>query len=430
MEILTDVIRANRGGEPRGIYAVCSAHPTVLEACFEQALADRSPLLIEATSNQVNQFGGYTGLTPAQFRDEVHGLAAATGFPAERIVLGGDHLGPNPWQNESAAPAMEKACALVAAFVEAGFGKIHLDASMACAGDPAPLPDDVIAARAARLCAAAEAAAVRRNDGFRPLYVIGTEVPTPGGAQEALDHLAVTRVEDLNRTIELHRAAFAAAGLEGAWERVIAVVVQPGVEFGHAQVVDYAPDQALALSAAIERYEGLVFEAHSTDYQTEAALRALVEGRFAILKVGPALTFAFREAVFALAAIEGEWIPAADASGVRAALDEAMRRNPVHWAKYYPGTAEEQRFARAWSLSDRCRYYWPDPAVTAAVERLLANLEAHPPPLPLVSQYLPVQHAAIRAGGLANRPQALMRAKVREVAALYARACGLGGDEP
>lgn len=430
MGLLTEIIRANRAGEPRGIYAVCSAHPMVLEACFEQARVDGSPILIEATSNQVNQQGGYTGRTPAQFREEVTGLAAACGQPAEQVVLGGDHLGPNPWQNEAAGPAMEKACAMVAAYVEAGFAKIHLDASMACAGDPVPLPDDVIAARAARLCAAAEQAAARRDDGPKPVYVIGTEVPAPGGAQEELAQLAVTGATDLIRTIEVHRAAFAAAGLEGAWERVIAVVVQPGVEFGHAQVVDYVPGRAEALSAAVQRFEGLVFEAHSTDYQTEAALRALVEGRFAILKVGPALTFALREAIFALAAIEAEWMPTADRSRVREALDEAMLRNPAYWARYYHGSAEEQRFARAWSLSDRCRYYWPDPAVTAAVERLLANLEAHPPPLPLVSQFLPGQHAAIRAGRLANAPRALIRAKVREVAALYARACGMGGALP
>ena len=101
-----------------------------------------------------------------------------------------------------------------------------------------------------------------------------------------------------------------------------------------------------------------------------------------------------------------------------------MLADPGHWQGHYPGTPDEQRFARAFSLSDRCRYYWPVPAVAAAVDRLLANLSRRPPPLPLLSQFLPRQHAAIRAGRLTADPRALVRAHVGAVAASYARACG------
>ena len=305
-------------------------------------------------------------------------------------------------------------------YVEAGFAKIHLDASMACAGDVEPLPPGLIAERAARLARAAEVT------GRQPLYVIGTEVPVPGGAHEAIDELAVTRTEDLARTIELHRAAFAAAGLVEAWPRVLAVVVQPGVEFGSTQVVDFAPERASTLARAIEQVPGLAFEAHSTDYQTEAALRALVEAHFAILKVGPGLTFALREALFALEAIEAELLPPADRSSLRATLDAAMLAWPEHWRGHYRGSAEEQRFARAFSLSDRCRYYWPVPEVAAAVDRLIANLSRQPLPLPLLSQYLPRQHDRVRAGRLSAAPLALVRDRVREVVRVYAGACGGG----
>ena len=180
MSGLEAVVRANRAGEGRGIYSLCSAHPLVLEACIDQALADGGPLLVEATCNQVNQEGGYTGMQAADFRRFVTGLATARGLPAERLILGGDHLGPNPWRHEPADAALAKAEALVRSYVEAGFTKIHLDASMGCAGDPEPLPPELIAARAARLALAGEAA------GGRPVYVIGTEVPVPGGAHEAI----------------------------------------------------------------------------------------------------------------------------------------------------------------------------------------------------------------------------------------------------
>lgn len=159
-----------------GIYSVCSAHPWVLEAAMDRNRSVAAPLLIEATCNQVNQFGGYTGMRPGDFRELVHGIAHKAGFQFDRILLGGDHLGPYPWQHLTADEAMSHACEMVGLFVREGYGKIHLDASMPCLGDPHPLPHHLIAERAARLCAAAEAVAT----GIRPVYIIGTEVPTPG----------------------------------------------------------------------------------------------------------------------------------------------------------------------------------------------------------------------------------------------------------
>lgn len=109
------------------------------------------------------------------------------------------------------------------------------------------------------------------------------------------------------RTLETHQVAFRALGLEEALTRIIAIVVQPGVEFDHSQIIHYQPQAAEALSAWIKDTP-MVYEAHSTDYQTRHAYRALVRDHYAILKVGPALTFALREAIFALAQMENELI--------------------------------------------------------------------------------------------------------------------------
>ena len=174
-------------------------------------------------------------MTPADFRDFVVAIAGRRAASrATRLILGGDHLGPNPWQALPADAAMDEAEAMVAAYVDAGFAKIHLDASMGCAGEPAALADEVIAARAARLAAVAEA---RRPSGAAPppVYVIGTEVPAPGGAHEALDHLAPTPPEAARTLDSASRGASPALGLGGGLGRVLAVVVQPGVEFGHRQ---------------------------------------------------------------------------------------------------------------------------------------------------------------------------------------------------
>jgi D-tagatose-1,6-bisphosphate aldolase subunit GatZ/KbaZ len=419
-----DRLARNRAGEAVGVTSVCSAHPLVLDAALRRAAARGQLLLVEATCNQVNQDGGYTGLTPAAFRDRLFAQADALGLGRHLLLLGGDHLGPNPWKNRPAAEAMQRAKTLIAAYAAAGYRKLHLDASMACADEAEPAPQ-TIAARAAELCAVAESAAAAAGLP-PPLYVIGTEVPTPGGAREAMDHLAVTRPDDFARTLALHRAAFAARGLEAVLERAVAVVVQPGVEFGQDAVHDYRPDQATALVAALAAHPGVVFEAHSTDYQRAPALRALVQDHFAILKVGPELTFALREAVFALERIAAELTPATS-SGVRAALEAAMRRDPSWWRGYY---AEHDAIARAFSLSDRIRYYWPAPEVDGELRRLFADLAARPIPPTLVSQYLPTQYAAWRDGRIGLAPADLLGDRVGEVLARYAAAVERDGAVP
>ncbi len=83
----------------------------------------------------------------------------------------------------------------------------------------------------------------------------------------------------------------------------------------------------------------MVFEAHSTDYQTPESLRALVRDGFAILKVGPGVTFALREALYALADIEAELLPQPKRADLRAVVEAAMLRKPANWDKYYHGDA-------------------------------------------------------------------------------------------
>lgn len=435
-EKLLQILQENRQGRGVGVFCVCSAHPLVLEAAMQHAKQTGNLLVIESTSNQVNQFGGYTGQTPAQFAKFVADLAAAQKFPFEQIVLGGDHLGPHVWRDENSAHAMEKARTLVRDCVLAGYTKIHLDASMLLAGDPGethrPLSDEIVSARAAELCEAAEAAYRQLPAGSpAPLYVIGTEVPIPGGETHGIQAPEITRTGDLQRTLQIAQNAFLSRNLQSAWERVIAVVAQPGVEFADSSVFAYDSRKAHSLATfAINNWHG-VFEAHSTDYQSAPALREMVRDHFAILKVGPWLTFAFREAVFALAEVEEELLGArgATTSRLREELDRAMTENPAHWKSYYHGDETALQFARKYSYSDRARYYWPQPNVTAAFQLLIANLTKFPPPVSLLSQYLPNQANAIREGQLSPLPAELIRSKIREVLAIYSTACETRAEE-
>ncbi|MFP4521406.1 MAG: D-tagatose-bisphosphate aldolase, class II, non-catalytic subunit [Fibrobacterota bacterium] len=425
-----DIIKNQKSGKPAGIYSICSANSFVIEASMKQAKKDGTAVLIESTSNQVDQYGGYTGMKPADFVSFVRGIADKTGFLHERIILGGDHLGPNAWQDENEKEAMEKASVLVREYVLAGFSKIHLDASMKLADDPeGRMKDETVAKRAAHLCAVCEKAfsELREKNPDAPdlCYIIGTEVPIPGGAQEEEETLTPTSPEDAALTVNVTKKAFEEAGLLKAWEKVVAAVVQPGVEFGDETVFDYIPEKASGLSGYIKRDPSLIFECHSTDYQTAGSLRDLVEDQFAILKVGPGLTFAFREALFALAAIEGEIIPDADSrSNLKDNLEKSMLENPKNWKKHYHGDEDKLKFARKYSFSDRSRYYWPVPALKQSVEKLIYNLRENRPPLTALSQYLPKQYTAVRLGKIGNDPVEIIHDKIMEVTSDYSYACG------
>jgi D-tagatose-1,6-bisphosphate aldolase subunit GatZ/KbaZ len=388
-------------------------------------------VLIEATSNQVDQFGGYSGMTPDAFAATAVRMAEKAGLARENLLLGGDHLGPNRWRDLPADQGMSRARDLVAAYSAAGFQKIHLDASMRLAGDGGdprePLDDEIVSTRAAELCEAAEEA-FSGPDEKAPLYVIGTEVPPPGGATSE-DQIRVTDAAAARRTIEKTRAAFQRRGLEEAWERVVGLVVQPGVEFGDASIHDYEPARAADLSRVVLDYPGMGFEAHSTDYQTRGALAALADDHFCILKVGPWLTFALREALFALADMERELLSGhfdVILSDLKETLDGVMLRRPEHWQGYYTGSEDDTRFKRRFSFSDRCRYYWPDAAVQSATERLMTNLAENPLPLSLLSQYMPLEYTMIREGILDGDPRVLALSRVLRVLDTYRVA--LGGD--
>jgi len=423
MKEITEIIRANRNGENRGIYAICSAHPLVIEAAIEQALKDDSPILIEATANQVNQFGGYTGMLPADFLEFIGKIADSKGYPRDRIIPGGDHLGPVCWVDELAEDAMEKAQELIKSYVSAGFKKIHLDTSMSCVDDPQNLPDKVVAERAASLCYIAEKTAINIYGKSDIVFVIGTEVPPPGGATEEIKELALTPTTRVKQTLELHKSAFYQFGLEDAWQRVIALVVQPGVEFDHTSLIDYQSEKAQALKECIKTIPNIVYEAHSSDYQNDDAYVALIKDHFGILKVGPQLTLAMREAIFALSYIEEELIPVEQRSHIRDVCEQEMLEAPKNWQRFYPVPASKGTLYRRYSYSDRIRYYWCQPRIQKAIDCLFKNLSDSGIPLPLISQFLPEQYRAIRNNTLTTTPQNLVKAKIKQVTESYAQAC-------
>lgn len=197
--------------------------------------------------------------------------------------------------------------------------------------------------------------------------------------------------------------------------------MQPGVEFGNENVVEYRPDQAVALTKLLAHEPQFVFEAHSTDYQTVQSLSALVRDGFPILKVGPGLTFALREALYGLDLIASELDTSYGERSLARAMERLMLEKPGHWASHYHGADDALHVQRHYSYSDRIRYYWTEPEAMQAVNALMAALAGRDIPETLLRQFFPdlAVHPADR-----SNPEAILIAAVDRVLADYSAACG------
>ncbi len=416
---LLEMVKKRKAGIHCGMPSFCCANKLVIEAVLEQAKRFDDTVLIEATSNQVNQERGYTDMTPQDFRDFVYTIAGRIQFPREKILLGGDHMGPLPWAGLPAEQAMRQAEQLVRMCVRAGYQKIHLDTSMCLGDDPPGRPpeDAVIAERGARLYRACEEeyAKLRETEptAMHPVYVIGSEVPVPGGVSKREDAGQVTTPERFEETLMAYHKKFSELGLTDAWRHIIAMVVQPGVEFGNHAIRHYDRLQARELCRELRKYPDIVFEGHSTDFQSPLKLREMVEDGIAIIKVGPALTFALREALFALSYIEEELLPDPEKrANFVEVLERAMLAQPAHWEKYYSGTEQARRLDRKYSFSDRSRYYLAAREVDQSISRLFENLSHVEIPMGLLHQYMPHQYIKVRDGRLACAPRELVKDSV------------------
>ncbi len=406
------MMEKRRQGIRCGIPSYCSANELVLEIALRRAKELNTPVLIEATANQVNQFGGYTGMMPKDFYQMVLKMANAIDLPENMVILAGDHLGPLTWQKLPEAEAMANSYELVYQYTRAGFTKIHLDTSMKVADDAEGLlSTEVIARRGATLYKAAmkgyEELKAEKPDAMRPVFVIGSEVPIPGGATEAEDTLAVTSPDAFRDTVSTYQRVWNEEGVGEGMKDVIAVVVQPGVEFGDEQVFYYNSEAAVELCAALKEFPDVCFEGHSTDYQSPECLHDMVTDGIAILKVGPALTFGLREALFALSHMEAQLVPAAERANFIDVLEESMLAQPKNWEKHYHGDERQLALCRKYSYSDRARYYIGQPEVVAAMDKLFENLRRYPIPMNMLHQYMPLSYNKVRTGALALDPREL-----------------------
>ena len=354
-----------------GMPSYCTGNPYVIQSLIRIYKNNQRPLLLEATANQVNQYGGYTGKTPQQFKEEVVEVANSCGFEVSRLIFGGDHLGPLVWRSEEANQAMDKAEELVREFAKAGYSKIHLDTSMQLGHerDEGFLSVKTIAQRGLRLYKACQEVLPK---GSKCVYIIGSEVPFPGGETKC-DHMEVTHPKDAMDTISIYKKEFERGGITEKEfdENILAIVVQPGVEFTKDKVFQYCSEKAKNLMS-VPRGD-LIYEGHSTDYQKVTSLQEMVKDGVKILKVGPELTFIFRAALERLENFEKNFVDSKECSCFSEALQKAMNDEPKYWEGYY-SSGKEKDFQ--YSYLDRSRYYLTNPTVQKAIEVLKKNVNS------------------------------------------------------
>ena len=152
---------------------------------------------------------------------------------------------------------------------------------------------------------------------------------------------------------------------------------------------------------------GLYLLAQFDAYQTAADLYNMVTDGIAILKVGPALTYGLREALFSLSMMEKELVPEEKRANFIETLDAVMLASPANWEKHYHGDEKHLAQCRKYSYSDRARYYIGQPEVVAAMNKLFDNLREYPIPMNMLHQYMPISYAKIREGKLKLDPREL-----------------------
>ena len=297
--------------------------------------------------------------------------------------------GPMPGGTSQPSPRWRSPRSMIRQYVDGGLSQ---DPSRLLDGLRAAIPSRCRKRRSPRaraiLCAVAERA-WREAGGEPPVYVIGTEVPVPGGATEELHELAVTdAARPLRATIDAHRKAFARSGARGG--------VAARDRAGRAAGRRVRPSQGHRLPAGegarAERLHRAPIRSSSSKRIPPTTRRrttcsALVRDHFAILKVGPGATYALRETLWALAAIARE-LPGGDAEEdlrSRRRRDHARRSAPL--AQSLSRCRRRESLDLQYSLSDRIRYYWPHPRVQRACASLLERLRRTPVPLTLLSQY-------------------------------------------
>lgn len=343
----------------------CTANFNVIKILIIFAKYYNLPILLESTSNQVNQFGGYTGLTPRQFYKKIDKLKKKIKIKNKQVMIGADHLGPLPWKKLNSKIALKNAKTLIKKCISLKYDKIHIDSTIVCKDDK-NLNLNLIRSRSAKIFNT-----VPKKDIKNIFFVFGSEVPFAGGGNT--NKIKPSVLNNIKVDYFLYNSIL--KNLNSNKKNKFSLVVEPGMAFSNSKI-SLPKLKKFKKNLSFSKKNNFSYEAHSTDYQRLVTLKKLVKNNFRFLKVGPELTFDFYQAIKKMEKIEDT--NCNQKSNISYELMKAMSKDNKYWKDYYKGTKKKIEFLKLNSYLDRMRYYWDSKNVKKSMIKLFKNIDTIP----------------------------------------------------
>ena len=343
----------------KALPSFCTANFDVIESIFYFCNSNKLPCLIECTSNQVNQDGGYTNHSPNKFIKKINNLRKKIKFNRSKLFLGGDHLGPLPWKSSSNKIALDNSIVLINKFLNEKFDKIHIDTSIKCKNDKL-MNSKKIFDRTFKIL---NSKTIKKKIKDRFL-IIGTEVPLSGS--DNTKDIIITNFKQIEsqslkfiKFLDVHNFKKKKFGL----------VIEPGMKYMNSSIKKpllktFSDKKNFSID------NNFVFEAHSTDYQPQKILEKLVDNNFKFLKVGPELTYNYSKALYFMNYIEKKFFKNSE-SDIKKNILLVMKQNKKYWKDYY-NNQNNKLFLN--SKLNRSRYYLNFKAVRDSINILKSNI--------------------------------------------------------
>jgi len=343
----------------------CTANFNVIKILIIFAKHHNLPILLESTSNQVNQFGGYTGLTPKEFYKKISKLKKKIKINKKQVMIGADHLGPLPWKKFNSKVALKNAKTLIKKCIALKYDKIHIDSTIICKDDKS-LNLNFIRSRSEEIFNT-----VPKKNIKDVFFVFGSEVPFAGGGNNSKPK--PSKLNNIKTDYSLYNSVLKNLNINK--KNKFSLVIEPGMAFSNSKVI-LPKLEKFRKRLSFSKKNNFSYEAHSTDYQKLKTLKKLVKNNFRFLKVGPELTFYFYQAIKKMEEIEHMYCN--KKSNIEYELINAMQRDDKYWKDYYKGTKNKIKFLKLNSYLDRMRYYWDSKKVKKSMNKLIKNINTIP----------------------------------------------------
>jgi len=354
-------MKINKVIKKNALPSFCSSNSIVLSNLIKFCKFNNLPILIESTSNQVNQFGGYSKKTPNAFIKTVKQIARKENFNLKKIFFGGDHLGPLPWKNYNSQIAMKNSLELVKSYLKAGYNKIHLDTSIKCLDDK-KINNQLVYNRTSFIFKKLNL----KKYVSKVFFVFGTEVPLSGGNDTI--KIIPTSIKQIKNEFKGFRE------LLNNKKKYFALVIEPGMKFMH-QSINKPNLKNFKKKKFFSQKNNFTYEAHSSDYQSLKTLKNLVKNNFKFLKVGPELTYQLTKSLIFMESLEKKLV--VKKSFFTKILFRQMKKNNSFWLSYFNKKNKTSFKNIIKSKFDRTRYYLEDRKVLSSINLLKKNINKH-----------------------------------------------------